>query len=51
MLKGALQAVMKNGSIPSSETISVGHGSIRLDLMLEKVPKPVLKLGPPALFR
>jgi hypothetical protein len=50
MLEGALQAVLKNGPVPGSETLSVGHGSICLDLMLEKIPKLVLKLRPPRLF-
>lgn len=50
MLQGALQAILHNGPVPGSETISVGHGCIRLDLVLEEIPKLTLELRPSTLF-
>ena len=51
MLEGALQAVLHDGPVPGSETLSVGHGCVRLNLMLEKIPKLPLKLRPSPLLR
>jgi hypothetical protein len=50
MLEGALQAVLHDGPVPGSETLSVGHGCVRLNLMLEKIPKFPLKLRPSPLL-
>ena len=51
VLEGALQAVLLNNSVPSPETIPVGNGGVRLDLVLEEVTELPLELRPPALLR
>jgi hypothetical protein len=51
MLEGALQAILHHGPVPGSETVPVGHGCVRLNLVLEEIPELPLKLRPSPLFR